>query len=203
MITVIWLAPVIINSILSGMYPLPFFVRYYELIVFAFYFIILFVVVVCYTSVCLRVRWKENWLVLYLLSLQDLWLCSCQRSFSAVLGFPVPSLFPSFQSVFIYILMVTITFIVANSLRNPMIYAIRMPEERTGVLVVVFPKGSETYKSNQYPTWKSLNIYLKKERKVEKIFNQFDFAFNTVRLALITSQYKKPRFSKRYFSSNN
>lgn len=50
-----------------------------------------------------------------------------------------------------------------------------------------FPKGSEPYKSNQYPTWKSLNIYLKKERKVEKIFNQFDFAFNSVRLTLITS----------------
>ena len=33
-----------------------------------------------------------------------------------------------------------------------MIYVIRMPEERTGVLVVVFPKGSEPYKSNQYPT---------------------------------------------------
>lgn len=141
MITVIWLAPVIINSILSGMYPLLFSSDIMNLSFFAFYFIILFVVVVCYTSVCLRVRWKENWLVLYLLSLQDLWLCSCQRSFSAVLGFPVPSLFPSFQSVFIYILMVTITFIVANSLRNPMIYAIRMPEERTGVLVVIFRKA--------------------------------------------------------------
>lgn len=203
MITVIWLAPVIINSILSGMYPLPFFVRYYELIVFAFYFIILFVVVVCYTSVCLRVRWKENWLVLYLLSLQDLLIMflpeivfcgSWVSSPELVSIFPI-SLYLHFDG-------------------NDNIYSGQLVEKSYDLCYTDawrknrrisshFPKGSEPYKSNQYPTWKSLNIYLKKERKVEKIFNQFDFAFNTVRLALITSQYKKPRFSKRYFSSNN
>ena len=33
-----------------------------------------------------------------------------------------------------------------------MIYAIRMPEERTGVLVVIFRKARNPIKSNQYPT---------------------------------------------------
>ena len=65
-----------------------------------------------------------------------------------------------------------------------MIYAIRMPEERTGVLVVIFRKARNPI--NPINISKSLNIYLKKERKVEKIFNQFDFAFNTVRLITTT-----------------
>lgn len=51
----------------------------------------------------------------------------------------IPELVYSFfQKVVIYILVVTITFIVANSLINPMIYAIRMPEERKGILVIIF-----------------------------------------------------------------
>ena len=55
-ITVIWLVPTVMNSISSGIVPLTFFVAYYAIIVFAFYFTVLFVVVVCYTSICLKVR---------------------------------------------------------------------------------------------------------------------------------------------------
>ena len=55
-ITVIWLVPTVMNSISSGIVPLTFFFAYYAIIVFAFYFTVLFVVVVCYTSICLKVR---------------------------------------------------------------------------------------------------------------------------------------------------
>ena len=55
-ITIIWLVPTVMNSILSGIVPYTFFFIYHPIIVFAFYFTLLFVVVVCYTSICLKVR---------------------------------------------------------------------------------------------------------------------------------------------------
>ena len=82
-ITVIWLVPTVMNSISSGIVPLTFFFAYYAIIVFAFYFTVLFVVVVCYTSICLKVRCnhprqhcaagvrEKNWRVPYFLSLLD------------------------------------------------------------------------------------------------------------------------------------
>ena len=55
-ITIIWLVPTVMNSILSGIVPYTFFFTYQPIIFFAFYFTLLFVVVVCYTSICLKVR---------------------------------------------------------------------------------------------------------------------------------------------------
>ena len=59
-ITVIWLVPTVMNSISSGIVPFTFFFAYYAIIVFAFYFTVLFVVVVCYTSICLKVRCNHH-----------------------------------------------------------------------------------------------------------------------------------------------
>ena len=59
-ITVIWLVPTVMNSISSGIVPLTFFFTYYAIIVFAFYFTVLFVVVACYTSICLKVRCNHH-----------------------------------------------------------------------------------------------------------------------------------------------
>ena len=156
-ITVIWLVPTVMNSISSGIVPLTFFFAYYAIIVFAFYFTVLFVVVVCYTSICLKVRCnhprqhcaagvRERKLTgtLFLVTFGSLitflpeivywgsWASSPESFFS----------FPS-QLSFNY-LMVTITFVVANSLINPIIYAVRMPEVRTSILVIIFRRAQNS-----------------------------------------------------------
>ena len=156
-ITVIWLVPTVMNSISSGIVPLTFFFAYYAIIVFAFYFTVLFVVVACYTSICLKVRCnhprqhcaagvRERKLTgtLFLVTFGSLitflpeivywgsWASSPESFFS----------FPS-QLSFNY-LMVTITFVVANSLINPIIYAVRMPEVRTSILVIIFRRAQNS-----------------------------------------------------------
>ena len=156
-ITVIWLVPTVMNSISSGIVPLNFFFAYYAIIVFAFYFTVLFVVVACYTSICLKVRCnhphhhcaagvRERKLTgtLFLVTFGSLitflpeivywgsWASSHESFFS----------FPS-QLSFNY-LMVTITFVVANSLINPIIYAVRMPEVRTSILVIIFRRAQNS-----------------------------------------------------------
>ena len=157
-ITVIWLVPTVMNSISSGIVPFTFFFAYYAIIVFAFYFTVLFVVVVCYTSICLKVRCnhhprhhctagvRERKLTgtLFLVTFESLvtflpeivywgsWASSPESFFS----------FPS-QLSFNY-LMVTITFVVANSLINPIIYAVRMPEVRTSILVIIFRRAQNS-----------------------------------------------------------
>ena len=163
-ITVIWLVPTVMNSISSGIVPLTFFFAYYAIIVFAFYFTVLFVVVVCYTSICLKVRCnhprqhcaagvREKKLTgtLFLVTFGSLitflpeivywgsWASSPESFFS----------FPS-QLSFNY-LMVTITFVVANSLINPIIYAVRMPEVRTSILVIIFRRAQNSINPIDFP----------------------------------------------------
>ena len=163
-ITVIWLVPTVMNSISSGIVPLTFFFAYYVIIVFAFYFTVLFVVVVCYTSICLKVRCnhprhhcaagvRERKLTgtLFLVTFGSLitflpeivywgsWASSPESFFS----------FPS-QLSFNY-LMVTITFVVANSLINPIIYAVRMPEVRTSILVIIFRRAQNSINPINFP----------------------------------------------------
>ena len=165
-ITVIWLVPTVMNSISSGIVPFTFFFAYYAIIVFAFYFTVLFVVVVCYTmsSICLKVRCnhprqhcaagvREKKLTgtLFLVTFGSLitflpeivywgsWASSPESFFS----------FPS-QLSFNY-LMVTITFVVANSLINPIIYAVRMPEVRTSILVIIFRRAQNSINPIDFP----------------------------------------------------
>ena len=164
-ITVIWLVPTVMNSISSGIVPLTFFFTYYAIIVFAFYFTVLFVVVACYTSICLKVRCnhhphhhcaagvRERKLTgtLFLVTFGSLitflpeivywgsWASSPESFFS----------FPS-QLSFNY-LMVTITFVVANSLINPIIYAVRMPEVRTSILVIIFRRAQNSINPIDFP----------------------------------------------------
>ena len=163
-ITVIWLVPTVMNSISSGIVPYTFFFAYYAIIVFAFYFTVLFVVVACYTSICLKVRCnhsrqhcaagvRERKLTgtLFLVTFGSLitflpeivywgsWASSPEFFFS----------FPS-QLSFNY-LMVTITFLVANSLINPIIYAVRMPEVRTSILVIIFRRAQNSINPIDFP----------------------------------------------------
>ena len=154
-ITIIWLVPTVMNSILSGIVLYTFFFIYHPIIVFAFYFTLLFVVVVCYTSICLKVRCnrlprnhgaagvRERKLTGTLLLVTfgslitflpkivfwDFWLPSPEPVFNFYIWLP-----------FDYS-MIVITFVVANSLINPIIYAIRMPEVRTSILLIIFRRA--------------------------------------------------------------
>ena len=149
-ITVIWLVPAIMNSILSGIVPSTFFGTYYELIVFAFYFTLLLVVVICYTSICLRVRCnrhprqhgaagvREKKLTgtLFLVTFGSLITFLPEMVFWGFWASSPELDFSFYNPISFNFFIVTKTFVMANSLINPIIYAIRMPEVRTGILVL-------------------------------------------------------------------
>ena len=154
-ITIIWLVPTVMNSILSGIVPYTFFFTYQPIIFFAFYFTLLFVVVVCYTSICLKVRCnrlprhhgaavvRERKLTgtLLLVTFGSLITFLPKIVF---LGFRLPSPEPVFyfyNRLPFDFWMIEITFVVANSLINPIIYAIRMPEVRTSILLIIFRRA--------------------------------------------------------------
>ena len=131
--------------------PSIFFFAYNAIIVFAFYLTQLFVIVVCYTCICLKVRYnrlprhhgaagvRERKLTgtLFLVTFGSL-ITFLPRIVFGGLWASIP--FSVFSLPFNY-LMVIATFVVANSLINPIIYAIRMPEVRTSILVIIFRRA--------------------------------------------------------------
>ena len=141
-IIVIWLVPAVMNSFV--LVPSIFFFTYNAIIVFAFYLTQLFVIVVCYTCICLKVRYnrlprhhgaagvRERKLTgtLFLVTFGSL-ITFLPRIVFGGLWASIP--FSVFSLPFNY-LMVIATFVVANSLINPIIYAIRMPEVRTSII---------------------------------------------------------------------
>ena len=154
-ITIIWLVPTVMNSILSGIVPYTFFFIYHPIIVFAFYFTLLFVVVVCYTSICLKVRCNRLPRHHGAAGVRERKLTSTLLlvTFGSLITFLPKIVFwglwlPSPKPVFnLYIWlpfdysMIVITFVVANSLINPIIYAIRMPEVRTSIFLIIFRRA--------------------------------------------------------------
>ena len=154
-ITVMWLVPVVMNTLVLGIVPNTFFLTYYAIIIFAFYLTLLFMVVVCYTSICLKVRCnhhprhygaaglRERKLTgtLFLVTFRSLItflpeiLYWGSRASSPELVFSLynPSSFDFFMG--------TKTFVMANSLINPIIFTIRMPEVRTGILEIIFRRA--------------------------------------------------------------
>ena len=148
-IIVIWLVPAVMNSFV--LVPSIFFFTYNAIIVFAFYLTQLFVIVVCYTCICLKVRYnrlprhhgaagvRERKLTgtLFLVTFGSL-ITFLPRIVFGGLWASIP--FSVFSLPFNY-LMVIATFVVANSLINPIIYAIRMPEVRTSILVIIFRRA--------------------------------------------------------------
>ena len=154
-ITIIWLVPTVMNSILSGIVPYTSYFTYQPIIFLAFYFTLLFVVVVCYTSICLKVRCnrlprhhgaavvRERKLTgtLLLVTFGSLITFLPKIVF---LGFRLPRPEPVFyfyNRLPFDFWMIEITFVVANSLINPIIYAIRMPEVRTSILLIIFRRA--------------------------------------------------------------
>ena len=164
-ITVIWLVLTVMNSISSGIVPYTFFFAYYAIIVFAFYFTVLFVVVACYTSICLKVRCNHHPHHHYAAGVRERKLTGTLFlvTFGSLITFlpeivywgswaSSPESFFSFPSQLSFnYLMVTITFVVANSLINPIIYAVRMPEVRTSILVIIFRRAQNSINPIDFP----------------------------------------------------
>ncbi|XP_022794739.1 adenosine receptor A3-like [Stylophora pistillata] len=148
-ITVIWLVHIFLMTIANHTY----FHVSSDLMYFSYFFTLVFFVVICYISIYLKVRCsnhpqhhgaanlRERKLssTLFLVSLCSLitflplivyWGCVL---FSTA-NFSIQSAFP--------FLMVRITFAGANSLINPLVYAIRMPEVRRGILQIIFRRAS-------------------------------------------------------------
>ena len=152
-IIVIWLVPAVMNSFV--LVPSIFFFTYNAIIVFAFYLTQLFVIVVCYTCICLKVRYnrlprhhgaagvRERKLTgtLFLVTFGSL-ITFLPRIVFGGLWASIPfSVFSFYDRLPFNYLMVIATFVVANSLINPIIYTIRMPEVRTSILVIIFRRA--------------------------------------------------------------
>ena len=154
-ITVIWLVPAIMNSFVLGIVPSRFFFPYDAIIVFAFYLTLLFVIVVCYTCICLKVRCnrlprhhgaagvRERKLTgtLFLVTFGSLITFLPRIAVGGFWALILGSVFRFYDQLSFGYLMLIATFVVANSLINPIIYAIRMPEVRTSILVIIFRRA--------------------------------------------------------------
>ena len=146
-ITIVWLVPSVINLfIITHSYD------FFRLISFAYFFTLLFVVVVCYISIYLKVRCSRHPQHHGAAGLRERKLTN--TSFVITLGSLI-TLLPmvvfwgllashsklfdnlSNQSLF-HFEMVKVIFVAANSLINPIIYAIRMPELRAGIMQIIF-----------------------------------------------------------------
>ena len=154
-ITVIWLVPAVMNSFVLGIVPSHFFFTYDAIIVFAFYLTLLFVIIVCYTCICLKVRCnrlprhhgaagvRERKLTgtLFLVTFGSLITFLPRIAVGGFWASILESVSSFYDRLSFNYLMVIATFVVANSLINPIIYAIRMPEVRTSILVIIFRRA--------------------------------------------------------------
>ena len=149
-ITIVWLVPSVIHLfIITHSYD------FLRLISFAYFFSLLFVVVVCYISIYLKVRCSRH---LQHHGVTGLWERKLTNtSFIITLGSLITflpmvvfwgvlasdsKLFDNLsnQSLF-HFEMVKIIFVAANSLINPITYAIRMPEIRAGIMQIIFRRA--------------------------------------------------------------
>ena len=149
-ITIVWLVPSVINLfIITHSYD------FLRLISFAYFFTLLFVVVVCYISIYLKVLCSRHLQHHGVTGLRERKLTN--TSFIITLGSLITflpmvvfwgvlasdsKLFDNLsnQSSF-HFEMVKIIFVAANSLINPIIYAIRMPELRAGIMQIIFRRA--------------------------------------------------------------
>ena len=146
-ITIVWLVPSVIN-----LFTITHSYDFFRLISFAYFFTLLFVVVVCYISIYLKVRCSRHPQHHGAAGLRERKLTNTSFVItpgSLITFLPMvvfwgllashSKLFdnPSNQSLF-HFEMVKIIFVAANSLINPIIYAIRMPELRAGIMQIIF-----------------------------------------------------------------
>ena len=154
-IVVTWLVPVVMISVMFGRSSLIHDIMIIFWVYFLYTSILLLVIFACYISIYIKVRCgrfaqlhgaaglRERKLTstMFLVTFGSfltfvLWIvCYGVPIFYFKLLLSLP-----FTSVF-HFQMATVTFIVFNSLINPIIYAIQMPEFRAGVLQIIFRRS--------------------------------------------------------------
>ena len=133
-------------------------------VVFLF-FVFLSSRVVCYTSICLKVRnnrlprhhgaasVRERKLTgtLFLVTCGSLITFLPEIVYWGSCASSPELVFSSLNQPLFHYFMVTKTFVAANSLINPIIYAIRMPEVKTSMLVIIFRRARNPINPIDFP----------------------------------------------------
>ena len=147
-ITVIWLVLMIV-AVGVGLYH-----NYYLKFVFilSYYFTLFLVVCVCYISIYIKVRCSRHpqhhgaaglrerkmTSTLFIVTLGSLLTNLPMITWYSVTVFNSPLLF---GALLFSLWMITTLFFLGNSLINPIIYAMRMPELRAGILQIIFRRA--------------------------------------------------------------
>ena len=151
-ITVTWLVPLVMISIVSGLFSSSHVSSKIYSVLFSYLSILLLVVSACYVSIYIKVRrgrfaqlhgaagLRERKLTstMFLVTFGSFLTFLPSIVCHGVVAFDSELLFSLPTDSFFHIQMVMVTFFVLNSLINPIIYAIRMPELRAGILEIIF-----------------------------------------------------------------
>ena len=165
MITIIWLVPSVMNSVIFEVIPSTRFYDFFKLISFAYYCTLIFVVVVCYIMIYLKVRCVRHPQHHGAAVLRETKLTHTLFlvTFGSLITFLTMMVFWGFEASnselsnsfsnesFFHVLMVRTTFVASNSLINPLIYAIRMPEVRTVITKIIFRSASNPLNTIDIP----------------------------------------------------
>ena len=165
MITIIWLVPSVTNSVIIEVLPSTRFYDFFKMISFAYYCTLIFVVVVCYIIIYLKVRCVRRPQHHGAAVLRERKLTSTLFlvTFGSLITFLPMMVFWGFEASnselsysfshesFFHVMMVKTTFVAANSLINPIIYAIRMPEVKTVLTKIIFRSASNPLNTIDIP----------------------------------------------------
>ena len=153
-ITVTWLFPVVVMSLVFGLINFNHVSRKITSVLFSYLSILLLVIFACYVSIYIKVRrgrfsqlhgaadLRERKLTstMFLVTFGSFLTFLPQIVFWAEVAFDFKLLSSLPTNYAFHISMAVFVFFVFNSLINPMIYAIRMPEFRAGILQIIFRK---------------------------------------------------------------
>ena len=154
-ITVTWLFPVVVMSLVIGLINFNHVSFKITSVLFSYISILLLVIFACYFSIYIKVRCgrfaqlhgaaglRERKLTstMFLVTFGSFLTFLPSIVYHSVVAFDIKLLSSLPTDSFIHIHMVMITFFVLNSLINPIIYAIRMPELRAGILEIIFRRN--------------------------------------------------------------
>ena len=153
-ITVTWLFPVVVMSLVFGLINFNHVSRKITSVLFSYLSILLLVIFACYVSIYIKVRrgrfsqlhgaadLRERKLTstMFLVTFGSFLTFLPQMVYWAEVAFDFKLLSRLSTNYAFHISMAVFVFFVFNSLINPMIYAIRMPEFRAGILQIIFRK---------------------------------------------------------------
>ena len=153
-ITVTWLFPVVVMSLVFGLINFNHVSPKITSVLFTYLSILLLVIFACYVSIYIKVRrgrfsqlhgtagLRERKLTstMFLVTFGSFLTFLPQMVFWGEVAFDLKLLFSLPTNYALHISMLMFFFFFFNSLINPIIYAIRMPEFRAGILQIIFRK---------------------------------------------------------------